>query len=112
MTKPAPAAGWHLSNDRRFADRAADHLRARFVEGETRMNPSLQYAQAIHGRTTGRGTGVIDTIHLVEVAQAVGFVERSGALSKADAGAVRNWFAEYLRWMTTSKNGWKTRHEK
>ena len=35
------------------------------------MNPNLEYAQAIHGRFTGRGTGIIDTIHLVEVARAV-----------------------------------------
>ena len=35
------------------------------------MNPNLRYAQAIHGRFTGRGTGIIDTIHLVEVARAL-----------------------------------------
>ena len=35
------------------------------------MNPHLRYAQAIHGRVTGRGIGIIDTIHLVEVARAV-----------------------------------------
>ena len=34
------------------------------------MNPNLQYAQAIQGRFTGRGTGIIDTLHLVEVARA------------------------------------------
>ena len=31
------------------------------------MNPNLLYAQAIKGRFTGRGIGIIDTIHLVEV---------------------------------------------
>ncbi len=36
------------------------------------MNPNLQYAQAIKGRFTGRGTGIIDTLHLVEVARAAG----------------------------------------
>lgn len=32
------------------------------------MNPNLHYAEAIHGRLTGRGIGVIDTLQLVEVA--------------------------------------------
>ena len=36
----------------------------------TRMNPHLRYAQAIQGRVTGRGIGIIDTLHLVEVARA------------------------------------------
>jgi hypothetical protein len=69
------------------------------------MNPSLQYAQAIHGVTPGRGTGIIDTIHLVEVAQAVPFVRDSGALSQNDAAAIYRWFDEYVAWLTTSKNG-------
>ena len=46
------------------------HLRAWFIDDATRMNPNLQYAQAIKGRFTGRGTGIIDTLHLVEVARA------------------------------------------
>ncbi len=29
----------------------------------------------------------------------------AGALSRADAAAVKKWFAEYVRWMTTSSNG-------
>src|ERR671932_810625 len=77
---PALAAAWKLTGDGRYARRAAEHLRAWFIDERTRMNPSLQYAQAIHGRTTGRGTGIIDTIHLVEVARAVEVLEGSSAL--------------------------------
>ena len=47
------------------------------------MNPNLRYAQAIHGVTTGRGTGIIDTIHLVEVARAIEVLQRGGALPDA-----------------------------
>ena len=36
------------------------------------MNPTLEFAQAIDGRTTGQGTGIIDTVHLFEVARAFG----------------------------------------
>jgi hypothetical protein len=62
---------WRLTHQARYAALAARHLRAWFVDASTRMNPNLQYAQAIHGRVTGRGTGIIDTIHLVEVARAI-----------------------------------------
>jgi len=44
------------------------HLHAWFVNPDTRMNASLLYSQAIKGRFTGRSIGVIDTLHLAEVA--------------------------------------------
>ncbi len=109
---PALAAAWKLSGERRYADRAAAHLRAWFVDDATRMNPNLQYAQAIHGRSTGRGTGIIDTIHLVEVARAAPVAASSGALPEADFDKVKKWFADYANWMTTSKNGMEERDAK
>src|SRR5579883_830641 len=106
---PCLAAAWKLTRDRRYSGHAAAHVRAWFVDPATRMNPNLQYAQAIHGRTTGRGTGVIDTIHLVEVARAAPLVAESGALKPAEFAAVKKWFADYVKWMTTSKNGMEER---
>ena len=98
---PALAAAWKLTHEKRYADRAALHLRAWFVDDATRMNPSLQYAQAIHGRFTGRGTGIIDTIHLVEVARAI----EELPLSKPDLEAIKKWFADYTAWMMTHAYG-------
>ena len=109
---PALAAAWKLTKERRYAEHAAAHLRAWFVTPETRMNPNLQYAQAIQGRSTGRGTGVIDTIHLVEVARAVPVIAEAGALSKVELAAVKGWFAEYTKWMRTSPNGIEERDAK
>ena len=100
---PALAAAWKITHERRYADRAALHLRAWFVDDATRMNPNLEYAQAIHGRFTGRGTGIIDTIHLVEVARAVEVL--SPALAKPDLDAVKKWFADYTTWMMTHAYG-------
>jgi hypothetical protein len=98
---PALAAAWQLTRDQRYAAHAARHLRAWFLDAPTRMNPSLQYAQAIRGRVTGRGIGIIDTLHLVEVARAFEALESSGALPKEEQEGVRAWFAQYLEWMTT-----------
>jgi Alginate lyase len=97
-------AAWVITNEKRFSDHAARHLRAWFVDERTRMNPTLQYAQAIHGRVTGRGTGIIDTVHLVEVARAIGAIE-DAALSRDERDAVQRWFSDYLTWIATHQYG-------
>jgi len=102
---PALCAAWVLTKQRRYAEHAAAHLRAWFLNKETRMNPNLQYAQAIHGRVTGRGTGIIDTIHLVEVFRGASGIEASGVLAHAERDGLRQWVADYLQWMRTSKQG-------
>jgi hypothetical protein len=109
---PALVAAWKLTKDKRYAQHAASHLRAWFLDERTRMNPNLQFAQAIHGRVTGRGTGIIDTIHLVEVARAIEVMENSGALSANELKGIKQWFADYLQWMTTHQYGIDEREAK
>ncbi len=109
---PALTAAWTLTGDRRYAAHAVKHLKAWFVDPETKMNPNLQYAQAIHGRFTGRGTGIIDTIHLVEVARAAELLDAAPVWQPADKTAVRAWFTQYLEWLTTNQNGIDERNAK
>ena len=109
---PALTAAWRLTRDPRYAAHAAKHLRAWFLDAATLMHPNLQYSQAIHGLATGRGTGIIDTIHLVEVVRSIPFLEHSGALAPAELRGLRAWFDTYLGWMTTSKNGKEERDAK
>jgi hypothetical protein len=108
---PALAAARLLTGERRFADHAARHLRAWFVDDATRMNPHLLYAQAIKGRVTGRGIGIIDTLHLVEVVRAIGRMSDNGDL-REDIRAIRAWFDRYLTWMTTHEYGQAERDAK
>jgi len=68
------------------------------------MNPNLQYAQAVIGVSTGRSYGIIDTLHLVEVARAASLVSQWGMNAK-DRAAMQEWFSQYLDWLTTSKLG-------
>jgi hypothetical protein len=109
---PALTAAWLLTRDRRYAEHAVAHLRAWFVDAATRMNPNLEYAQAIHGIDTGRSIGIIDTVHLVEVAQAAAVLERTHAIAMPDLSATRSWFAQYLFWLTNSDRGRQERDAK
>ena len=109
---PALAAAWVLTGEPRYSEHAARHLRAWFLDEGTRMAPHLRYAQAIHGVSPGRGTGIIDTIHLVEVARAIEVLEPAPGLTRTERDGVLRWFAEYLRWMTTDPNGIEEREAK
>lgn len=101
---PALTVAWLLTKDRRYARRAGDYLRAWFVAPATRMNPNLEFAQGVHGVSTGRSYGIIDTLHLVEVARAASVLGPE-ALSAEDMRGVKQWFREYLNWMKTSEKG-------
>ena len=104
---PALTAGFVLTRKAAYAKAAAAHLRAWFVAPSTRMTPNLQFAQGFHGGPTGRSYGIIDTLHLVEVARAAPFLH--DFLSAAEFTAVRAWFGEYLGWMQASDPGKKER---
>jgi hypothetical protein len=104
MQMPALTAGWLLTKDGRYASRACDHLRAWFVNPETRMNPNLQFAQAVQGVSTGRSYGIIDSLHLVEVARAASFLTAE-KLNAKDSESVKGWFRGYLDWLNTSVPG-------
>jgi hypothetical protein len=109
---PALAAAWVLTGEARYCDHAARHVRAWFLDPGTRMAPHLRYAQAVQGRWKGRGIGVIDTLHLVEVARALEVLAGAPGLSRAERDGVVRWFADYLRWMTTDANGIEEREAK
>jgi len=101
---PALTAAWRLTRNSRFGQHAADHLRAWFITPATRMNPHLEYSQGVHGVSTGRSYGIIDTLHLVEVARAASLLVPT-MLNPNEQTALHAWFTQYLRWMKTSDKG-------
>ena len=109
---PALTAAWVLTHDQRYAAHVDRHLRAWFIDAQTRMNPHLLYAQAIKGRVTGRGIGIIDTIHLVEVVRAIRVLAAARALPVATIAGGREWFQRYTSWMTTHEYGVAEREAK
>lgn len=88
-----------------YAQRACELLKVWFVEAKTRMNPHLEYGQAIRGVTDGRGIGIIDTVVLIGLVHGVSLLARSEGRDDAVLDGVRAWFAAYLKWLTTSKKG-------
>src|SRR5690606_4595661 len=98
-------SAWKLTGDESYVRQALRHVSTWFMDPDTRMNPSLNYAQAIKGRVTGRGIGIIDTIHLMEVAQGLVVMQDAPPANPELVTAIKAWFTQYLEWLTTHPYG-------
>jgi hypothetical protein len=103
----ALAAAYVCTGDDKYVTKAQEFLRVFFLDEKTKMDPNLDYAQAVLGEWTGRSYGIIDTLHLAEVPVAVRVLEKSTAFDPAVDAGLKKWFADYSHWMMTATNGVK-----
>jgi len=96
---------WYFTGEEKYAAKAAALLRTWFLDEATKMNPHLDYGQAIPGVNTGRGIGIIESVALMGIADAAGILIRSGSWKATDHKLLQQWYEQYLNWMLTSKNG-------
>lgn len=101
----ALASAYTITRDAKYVRQLMKHCKAWFAATATRMEPHLLYAQAIKGRYTGRGIGIIDAIQFMEVAQALRVVQKAPGADPVVIKASINWFRSYLAWVTTHKYG-------
>lgn len=76
-----------------------------FFDDGFKMNPNLDYAQAIPGKNNGRGIGLIENRSLMGIADAAGLLETHRHGLNADTKELQQRYAAFLHWMLTSKNG-------
>jgi len=101
----ALASAYRITGDEKYVKHAIKHFRAWFINSNTLMNPNLLFAQAVKGRFTGRNYGIIDTIHLMEVAQGAFVMQEAKSFDKAILSGIKKWFADYTLWLNTSVPG-------
>ena len=96
---------WYITGEEKYADKSAELLRTWFLNESTKMNPHLEYGQAVPGVNTGRGIGIIETRTLIGIADAAGLLIGSKSWTNTDHQLLQQWYAQFLKWMLTSKNG-------
>lgn len=99
------ALAYYFSGNNAYAEHATNLLRVWFLNPETRMNPNMNFSQAIKGVSDGRGAGLIDSRHFIKVVDAIGLLQGSKSWSNEDQKGMQQWFSDFLNWMQTSKNG-------
>jgi hypothetical protein len=101
----ALALAYYLTNDEKYAAKAAGLMHHWFFNPETRMNPNLEHAQAIPGINHGRGIGIIESRAFTGIADAAGLLEGSAPWTKDDHKKLQQWYSQFFTWMLDSKNG-------
>lgn len=99
------ALAHYFSNDEKYAAHAGKLIRVWFLDTATKMNPHLNYGQAVKGVTTGRAEGLIDSRHFILVIDAIELLQNSSSWTSKDQIGIKKWFAEFLNWMQTSEIG-------
>jgi hypothetical protein len=99
------ASAYVLTGKDLYVRAALAHCKAWFIDTSTLMNPTLLYSQAIKGRFTGRGIGIIDAIQLMEVAQGLAVMKDAKSMDQNILNGSKKWFGQYLQWVTTHKYG-------
>ena len=88
-----------------YAAHAARLLRVWFLDPTTKMNPHLKYAQAVPGRNTGRGAGIIETHDLPELIDFVSLLRSSKAWPANQNQQWQAWNNAYVSWLLESPEG-------
>ncbi len=111
----ALALAYAMTDDERYADKAIDQIEHWFVAPATRMNPNLNFGQAIKGVVTGRGIGIIETYQFRFLIDALTLLQASPDWTSAVDSGLNGWFNSYLTWLLESPYGkdeaaWKNNH--
>lgn len=121
------AFAYTITGEERYAEKAAQLLRTWFLDDRTSMKPNMLFAQHIPGKdvvlpwkdfparfvpgTDGREGifvsfgGVIESICLVPLTDAVRLLQGSSAWTASDDHKLRQWFSDYADWLLTHQHG-------
>lgn len=106
----ALTAGYLVTREEAYAQRALLHAKAWLVTPETRLQPSFDEAGLAPGTTTATPAGVVDLVPLAELARALSFL--TDLLSDEDITTVQTWFADLLHWLNNNRQAFIARESK
>jgi len=96
---------YYFSENEIYASHASELLEVWFLDTATKMNPNLNFGQAVKGVISGRAEGLIDTRHFIYLLDAIELLKGSKSWTSTNQTELKKWFSEFHNWMQTSKIG-------
>jgi Alginate lyase len=103
---------YYFSNDEKYARHASKLAKVWFLDTATRMNPNLNYGQAVKGVTEGRAEGLIDSRFFIWAIDGIRLLQTSRYWTAGDQASMKQWFSAFLGWMQTSRIAQKEMNSK
>ncbi|WP_083631293.1 alginate lyase family protein [Labilibacter marinus] len=96
---------YYFSEEERYAYKAKQIIKAWFLDDLTRVNPNVNYGQAIPGEVDGRRAGIIEWKRISVVVTAVQLLAKNEMLSNKEMEKMNDWFGSYYQWLKTNPMG-------
>lgn len=96
---------YYFTGDERYAEEAVKRINHFLIDPKTSMTPRMQYGQFVPGVNNGRKFGVIETLRLRWVPDAISLLEGSEAMTPEVMAGAKKWFGDYATWLNTSEFG-------
>jgi hypothetical protein len=96
---------YFFTEDEKYTEKATELIYTWFLDPATRMNPNLNFGQAIPGRTEGRGIGIIETRKFGYLLDGVTLIKTSEAWTDEMQLGFTAWVSDYLDWLVNSQHG-------
>lgn len=100
---------WWCTGNKIYEEAAIDQIRIWFINKDTFMYPSLEYAQTIPNKSKGSHAGIIDINQIDRLINCFGLIEKSKLWTLDDSISLKKWCADLLIWLHTSEQGKKER---
>ena len=94
---------YYYSENETYAKKAVDFIKTWFINPATRMNPNINFGQAIPGINNGRDVGVIDFSILPACLDHIELLKESKYWQPKDQQKLKDWLSEFLDWFLTSR---------
>jgi len=101
------STAYYVTDNILYASKATELLRVWFLNNNTRMNPSLQYAEVVTGKDNGTSSGIIAANNFPLILDSITIIQNSPAWTDEDQRGIEQWFDKYLNWLLNSDFGKK-----
>lgn len=96
---------YYFSEEAKYSDKGLELLRIWFVDAETRVNPNINYGQAVPGLAEARPAGIIEWSRISTVITAMQIYEKGQVLPLEMKTQLLEWMNRYLDWLLTNRLG-------
>ena len=97
--------GWafYYSDEDKYANKAIELIRTWYINEDTKVNPNINFGQAVPGAAEGRKAGVQEWLNQYHIITALQIFENANMLTDDIKCEMKNWFEQYLNWLLTNE---------